>query len=206
MNEFGKDFWNERWDSNDIAWDMGSVSAPLKAYIDSISSDENKYLKILIPGCGNAYEAEYLHDLGFRNVYIVDFAEKALAEFSKRVPGFPKDHLICDDFFTLEEKGFDLILEQTFFCAIHPSLRNAYAKKMSELLAPGGRLVGLLFNDPKLNFDNPPFRGDAEMYRAIFNPYFALNKLEAAYNSIKPRAGRELFVNFQRKETTSSDA
>jgi SAM-dependent methyltransferase len=206
MNEFGKAFWNERWDSNDIAWDMGSASAPLKAFIDSIDSDENKYLKILIPGCGNAYEAEYLHTKGFRNVYIVDFAKKALAEFSKRVPGFPKDHLICGDFFELEEKGFDLILEQTFFCAIPPSLRHAYAKKMNELLLPGGKLVGLLFNDPKLDFESPPFGGDAETYRAIFNPYFALNKLEAAYNSIKPRAGRELFVNFQRKETTSSDA
>ncbi|MDQ3109946.1 MAG: TPMT family class I SAM-dependent methyltransferase [Bacteroidota bacterium] len=206
MNEFGKDFWNERWDSDDIAWDMGSPSEPLKAYIDSIHSNENKYLKILIPGCGNAYEAEYLNAKGFRNVYIVDFAEKALKEFSNRVPGFPKDHLICGDFFELKEGGFDLVLEQTFFCAIHPMLRHAYAKKMYELLAPEGKLVGLLFNDPKLNFENPPFGGDAEMYRAIFHPYFTFDKFEAAYNSIKPRAGRELFINLHRKDKTASDA
>jgi SAM-dependent methyltransferase len=206
MTEFGKDFWNERWDSGDIGWDMGSPSAPLKEYIDAIDSNENKYLKILIPGCGNAYEAEYLNEKGFRNVYIVDFAKKALAEFSKRVPGFPKDHLICGDFFELEENNFDLILEQTFFCAINPSLRKAYAKKMYELLAPGGRLVGLLFNDPKLNFESPPFYGDEEIYRAIFSPYFTFDKLEAAYNSIKPRAGRELFINLHRKDKTADHA
>jgi SAM-dependent methyltransferase len=206
MTDFGKDFWNERWDSNDIAWDMGSPSTPLKEYIDAIDSDEAKYMKILIPGCGNAYEAEYLHDKGFRNVYIVDFAKKALSEFSNRVPGFPKDHLLCADFFELEEKGFDLIIEQTFFCAINPVLRNAYAKKMYELLAPGGRLVGVLFNDPKLGFEYPPFGGNEATYRTIFSPYFTLDKFETAYNSIKPRAGRELFINLHRKDKTAEHA
>jgi methyl halide transferase len=201
--EFGKDFWNERWNSNDIAWDMGSPSTPLKEYIDTI---ENKNRKILIPGCGNAYEAEYLHEKGFHRVYIIDFAEKALKEFSNRVPSFPKDHLLCGDFFEMTEKGFDLIIEQTFFCAVNPALRNAYAKKMFELLAPNGRLVGLLFNDPKLNFEQPPFGGNEEMYRAIFSPYFTFDKFETAYNSIKPRAGRELFINLHRKDKTADHA
>ena len=200
MNEFGKAFWNERWERDDIAWDMGSPSRPLKEYLDSINTDQNKYLKILVPGCGNAYEAEYLHEKGFRNVYIIDFAKKALAEFSNRVPGFPKEHLICGDFFELKENGFDLIIEQTFFCAINPGLRNAYAMKMFELLSPDGRLVGLLFNDPELKFDKPPFGGDEQMYRAIFSPYFTFNKFEAAYNSINPRAGRELFIHLRRRD------
>ncbi len=206
MKDFGKDFWNERWKQGDTGWDMGAPSTPLKEYIDTIESNENKYLKILIPGCGNAYEAEYLNARGFRNVYVVDFAEKALNGFSKRVPGFPKDHLICDDFFKLEEKDFDLVLEQTFFCAINPNLRNAYAKKMFELLNQKGKIVGLLFNDPNLNYENPPFYGDENIYKTIFSPYFTFEKMEPAYNSISPRAGRELFINFRKRETSFENA
>lgn len=200
QNKFGKDFWSDRWAKNETGWDMGSPSTPLKEYIDTLDSNEQKYLKILIPGCGNAYEAEYLNAKGFRNVYVIDFAEKALQEFSKRVPGFPKDHLICGDFFEMTEKDFDLILEQTFFCAINPVLRKNYAEKMYELLSPNGKLVGLLFNDPNLTFENPPFGGNEEMYRAILSPYFTFNKFEPAYNSITPRAGRELFINLHRKD------
>ena len=39
-----------------------------------------------------------------------------------------------------------LILEQTFFCAITPSLRLNYVMKVYRLVTDGGSLVGLLFN------------------------------------------------------------
>jgi SAM-dependent methyltransferase len=163
--------------------------------------ETDKDLKILIPGCGNAYEAEYLFRKGFTRVSVVDYAKKALEDFSKRVPEFPKEHLICADFFELEgPRYWNLILEQTFFCAIDPSLREKYAKKMYGLLAPAGRLVGLLFNDPKLNLESPPFLGSEAEYREIFKPYFSFSKLETATNSISPRAGRELFINFRKRE------
>jgi SAM-dependent methyltransferase len=203
-NKFGKDFWSDRWKKEETSWDMGSVSTPLKEYIDSITNDRNKYLKILIPGCGNAYEAEYLNAQGFRNVYVIDFAKEAIEQFTKRVPGFPKGHLICGDFFEMSEKNFDLILEQTFFCAINPVMRTRYAEKMFELLSPKGHLVGLLFNDPELGTDpetsGPPFGGDEKLYKAILGPYFTFDKFEPAYNSIPPRAGRELFINLHRKD------
>lgn len=39
-----------------------------------------------------------------------------------------------------------VLMEQTFFCAINPSLRKDYVAKMHELLAPNGKLVGVLFD------------------------------------------------------------
>jgi SAM-dependent methyltransferase len=189
-------YWNERWTKQETGWDLGSPSTPLKEFIDTLT---DKSVRILIPGCGNAYEAEYLHQQGFTNVYVVDFAPKAIEEFSQRVPSFPKEHLVCGDFFALEEKDFAIILEQTFFCAIDPSMRKRYAEKMYALLAPGGELTGLLFNDPNLGFENPPFGGNPEEYRTVFSPYFNFEKFETAYNSIPPRAGRELFIRLRKK-------
>lgn len=194
MENLSDEFWNNRYKTNDFGWDIGDVSEPLKKYIEQL---DNKELKILIPGAGNAYEAEFLFKLGFKNVYVLDFAEAPLKNIKKRLPEFPNHQLIQQDFF--EHKGqYDLIIEQTFFCAINPTLRSKYVQHMHELLAPNGKLVGLMFNDV-LNLDKPPFGGNKEEYQQLFASTFDIKKMEPCYNSIKPREGRELFVMMQHK-------
>ena len=189
-----KSFWVERYAKGETGWDIGSVSEPLKAYIDQIT---NKELAILVPGAGNAYEAEYLWQSGFRNLVVIDIAEAPLELFSKRVPDFPKQNLICTDFF--EHRGkYDLIIEQTFFCAISPDDRLKYAQKCHELLKKKGKLVGLLFDFP-LTEAGPPYGGDFASYKIIFADYFDFRSFAPCYNSIKPRLGRELFFIFEKK-------
>lgn len=185
-----KQFWENRYRSNDFGWDLGQVSPPLKAYFDGLT---NKDQKILIPGAGNSYEAEYLYQKGFSRVFVCDLAPSALQNLKTRCPHFPEKHLIEGDFFNLQEGDFDLIIEQTFFCAIHPSLRRPYFETMHRLLKPGAKLCGLLFNDT-LNSDHPPFGGSAEEYRPLFQDLFSILHFETCYNSIAPRANRELFM------------
>lgn len=189
-----KEFWSTRWETGETQWDAGSPTAPLAGYIESL---EDRDLHILIPGCGSGYEAELLWSKGFHHVYVVDIAEIPLQRFHERNPDFPKDQLICADFFTLDKK-FDLVLEQTFYCAIPPTMRDQYVAKMAEIIRPGGKLVGLLFNFP-LTEEGPPFGGSEEEYRVRFAPFFELNILQPALNSIKPRLGRELWFEFTRK-------
>ena len=71
-------------------------------------------------------------------------------------------------------------------------------KKMHELLNPGGKIAGLLFNFP-LTEKGPPFGGSIEEYKSLFSGAFKLKILEKAYNSIKPRANKELFFIFDKK-------
>ena len=96
------------------------------------------------------------------------------------------------------EKKYDLIIEQTFFCALNPSLRDKYVEKMHELLNPKGKLIGLLFQFP-LTEEGPPFGGSENEYIKLFSNNFKIRTLETAYNSIKPREGRELFFIFEKK-------
>ena len=187
-----KEFWDQRWAEGNTGWDMGQVSPPLKAYIDQL---KDKSLRILIPGCGNAYEAEYLWEKGFYNTFIVEISQGAINSFTNRYPDFPKDHIFHTDFFELNET-FDLVLEQTFFCAIHPSKREDYANKMWEIIKPGGKLVGLLFDFPLDS--GPPFGGSEQEYRRYFESKFSVEIMETAHNSIQPRAGREFFILMQR--------
>lgn len=191
--DLSANFWDNRYQSNDIGWDLGTISPPLKAYFDQLT---NLDLKILIPGGGNSYEAEYLFDKGFKNVYVVDLSQTALDNLKNRVPDFPSSNLILNNFFDLDQT-FDLIIEQTFFCAINPSLRADYAKKASDILNVNGKVAGLLF-DAVLNTTHPPFGGSKTEYLGYFTPYFDIKIMDASYNSIKPRAGRELFFIIQK--------
>ena len=186
--------WNQRYITNNIGWDIGYISTPIKEYIDQIS---NKKIKILIPGCGNAHEAEYLYKNGFKNIFLVDFSKKALDNFNKRIIDFPKENLICKDFFDVDGK-YDLIIEQTFFCAISKDLRPVYAKKVHSLLSDNGKLVGLLFNAPMYE-DHPPFGGTKDEYSSYFNPFFNFKVFKSCENSISARNGKELFINLIKK-------
>ena len=188
-------YWSNRYKSAETGWDTGQITTPLKTYFDQLT---NKDLRILIPGAGNSYEAEYLFKQGFKGVYVCDFASEPLKNLKKRCPAFDSSHLLRADFFKLGGSHFDLVVEQTFFCALHPSLRHEYFIKMSELLTPGGRLAGVLFDD-QLNNDKPPFGGRMEEYPGYFEDLFDVHTYEKCYNSIPPRAGREIFINLVKK-------
>jgi SAM-dependent methyltransferase len=194
LEDLSADYWNNRYLTNNFGWDVGYPSTPLSEYFKQLT---DKNLSILIPGAGNSYEAQLLFELGFTNVYVLDFAEKPLEDFKLRVPDFPESQLIQTDFFNYTGH-FDLIIEQTFFCALHPELRGAYTEHMYRLLKPQGEFVGLLFNDP-LNTDKPPFGGSEMEYRKLFSKLFNIIIMAPCYNSIKPRSGKELFVIMQPK-------
>lgn len=189
MNEVeSSEYWSNRYNQNQIGWDCGQITTPLKEYIDQLT---NKNLKILIPGCGNAYEGEYLWRNGFKNVFILDFAPEAIANFKKIAPDFPSENIIEKDFFDHTD-SYDIIIEQTFFCAIHPSKRKDYAEHSSRLLKENGKLIGVLFNR---DFNGgPPFGGDLTEYETLFSGLYREINIDVCYNSIKPRIGTELFI------------
>jgi len=192
--KLNSNYWENRYQNHETAWDVGEITTPLKEYIDQL---EDKSIKILIPGAGNGYELEYLMSKGFSNSYVVDFAETPLANIKNRIPNIKDGQLMHSDFFELEGQ-YDLIIEQTFFCALNPELRPAYVQKMKSLLKPEGKIAGLLFQFP-LTEVGPPFGGSKLEYVTLFSDNFDIKTLETAYNSIKPREGNELFFIFKRK-------
>lgn len=190
-----KEFWQEIYELGEMGWDIGRPSRPMAGYIEQLT---DKSLEILIPGAGNAWEAEHLFTNGFANVNVLDIAPGAIANFKDRLPGFPESQLHLQNFFN--HRGcYDLILEQTFFSALHPELREKYVAHQHGLLKEGGKLVGLLFVDP-LNEDHPPFGGNRQQYIDIFSTHFEIDKMETAHNSIEKREGRELFFICKKTE------
>ena len=186
-------YWDNRWQSSQTGWDLNGVSPPLQAYIDTVT---NKDVSILIPGCGNAYEAQYLVLKGFQNITLIDISETLVDKLRKK-PELEKVAVLHSDFFA-HHLHYDLILEQTFFCALHPSQRRNYVKHMHSLLNKNGKLTGLLF-DKIFEADGPPFGGTKQEYQDLFEPYFDILRFEPCTNSIEPRLGSELFIEFRKK-------
>lgn len=185
-NELNQNYWDERYRTGQTGWDIGYASPPLTEYIDQLP---NKNIKILIPGGGNSYEADYLLQQGFTDVTVIDISSEIIQKLQKK---YAQSVLkaVCEDFF--EHSGhYDLILEQTFFCAIDPALRPRYVQKMYELLTPGGTLAGLLFD--RSFAGGPPFGGTVDEYKDLFKDYFELKRMDLAHNSIPPRQGSEVF-------------
>jgi SAM-dependent methyltransferase len=187
-------YWNNQYLGDATGWDLGMVSPPIKAYIDQL---HNKNIRILIPGCGNAHEAAYLLEQGFTNITLIDIAPALVAKLKDQYTSNPHINIIEGDFF--EHKGtYDLIIEQTFFCAINPALRAQYVAKMKELLAPEGKIMGLLFNRT-FEQQGPPFGGSTCQYTSLFKNDFELKHFEKCYNSFDKRKDTELFILLTKK-------
>lgn len=193
-NIFDQNYWDERWQKSETGWDTGQASP---AIIHYMASYPNKNGSILIPGCGNAYEAEFLIENGFTNITLIDIAPKAVEILQQKFVDKPQVKVLCEDFFK-HTNHYDIIIEQTFFCAISPSRRKEYVEKAASLLNENGKIMGVLF-DKQFHQAFPPFGGSVAEYTSIFEPYFAIKVMHPCYNSILPRAGTEVFIHLIKK-------
>lgn len=192
-----EEYWSKRYKEGMTGWDLEEPSRPIVKYFEQV---EDKTVKILIPGAGNAYEASYLFDQGFKNINVLDVSPIPLASIKKRSPEFPDQQLIEADFFSFQG-AFDIIIEQTFFCSFPPAqeTRQHYANKMYDLLNPNGKLVGLWFDFPlKGDMVKRPFGGTEEEYLSYLSPLFEVCTFERCYNSVDSRQDKELFGIFKK--------
>ena len=131
-DSLNENFWNNRYLDNDTGWDLGAISPAIKKWFDT---KKNKDLQILIPGAGKGHEVKYGFDHGFNNIHYLDISSRAVTFFKDNCPNFPKEQILISDFFDLKKDlFFDVVIEQTFFCAISPVLRKSYVKKHMKFL------------------------------------------------------------------------
>lgn len=154
------DFWDSRFRDGVTPWDAGGVPPQLAQWLGRRSSP----LRVLIPGAGSGYEARLFAERG-HEVVAIDFSDAAI-EAAQR-----SGHRVAKaDFFAYPEKGFDLVYERAFLCALPRRLWPQWARRMAELLRPGGELAGFFYLDD--NQRGPPFgtseRGLAELRADAF--------------------------------------
>ncbi|KAI9167710.1 putative thiol methyltransferase 2 [Paramyrothecium foliicola] len=151
-------------------------------------------LTALVPGCGRGHDVLLLSAQGY-DVWGLDSSEAAIdkarenqrasegnsiyAAFDEREKG--QVNWAVGDFLASEWTAgigtegtgqFDLIFDYTFLCALPPDVRPQWAKRMTELLTPKGRLICLEFPSGKaLSEGGPPWGLWPETYEALLtNP------------------------------------
>lgn len=192
--KLSQEYWDARHRLGDTPWDIGYAAPALVHYFTS-QDLHNK--KILIPGAGLGHEAQWLAEhFPDSQITVLDISPSLIDYLENEWDAYSHIQLVCGDFF--EHQGqYDFIMEQTFFCALNPELREKYFQKMNELLVPGGRLAGLWFH---CDFDQqgPPFGGNAEDYLKECRPYFTEFYVDFRPESIAPRKEREVFMELKK--------
>jgi hypothetical protein len=69
---------------------------------------------------------------------------------------------------------------------------------MNELIAPNGKLMGVLF-DRIFEMEGPPFGGNQVEYNKLFGANFYFIHFMPCYNSYHKRANTELFILLKKK-------
>lgn len=194
-------FWENIYLENDAGWDLNGVTPVFDHISNSLHVGS-----VCIVGCGRGYDAVQFAKKGFQ-VTAVDFAPTAI-NFVKTLAKDAKvkvDALRTDIFSLTREhmNTYDYIIEQTCFCAIHPSRRQEYERLVKTILKPNGKLIGLWFPlDKILEEGGPPWGTTIEEVKSIFANGWTIEKEEFPDLSIEPRKGREKLIIF-RKENQS---
>jgi cyclopropane fatty-acyl-phospholipid synthase-like methyltransferase len=212
-----RDYWQGRFIENDTPWELGHPSSALLEAFEYLEgqgvSVDGK--RVLSPGCGRGSDAIALAERGAR-VVAVDWSPVAVEDIQARYRRLShirgNVEVEAGDFFTLKPRPVDIVAEHTFFCAIDPTARERYVKRIAEWLVPGGYLVGNFFvlsEEEALALrglsltqsgEGPPFATTAEKLRALMEDRFDEVLLRPALNSEPDRRpGMEWIGIFRRR-------
>ncbi len=185
------DFWCKRFGEGITPWDAGCVP---NAFADFVVRQPAP-LDTLIPGCGSAWEARHLVDLGWP-VTALDFSPVAVAT-ARAVLGTAAVDLVCADFFTFSpDRPYQLLYERAFLCALPRKLWAEWGRRVAELLPTGGLLAGYFFicDQPM----GPPFGILPGQLDELLAPNFTRIEDTAVDDSIPVFAGRERWQVWRR--------
>ena len=187
--EYSRADWQDHYESNDLGWDLGQVAPP---FVKLWEEEKLPVGKALVPGCGRGHEVIFLAENGFE-VTAIDFSKGAVTYLERALEERNlSGRVLHQDFFGLDNSHdgvYDLVLEQTFFCAIAPRQRQDYVRNVTRILKPGGMLVGLFYNTDKEG--GPPYNTTREDIKVNFAKNFKIQELHKTTLSAEQRKDKE---------------
>ena len=144
------EFWELRYGAHFAPWDAGRVPAQLGEFIARSRGPR----RVLVPGCGSAWDVRCFAEHGW-DVLGIDFSRSALEE-ARRILGPQSGRVREGDFFQpIAGTPFEVVYERAMLCALPRRLWRDWARRMGELVEPGGVLAGFFYFDDADR--GPPF-------------------------------------------------
>lgn len=187
------EFWDSRYRDACTPWDAGGVPEDFARWLEVAPQPG----RILIPGCGSAYEAAALAHRGWP-VEAIDYSPSAVARARTQLG--PWGNLVREaDFFAFDfAERYPVVYERAFLCALPPRLWADYAKRMAELIAPGGSLLGYFFVAPE-GERGPPFPIAEERLQELLAGHFERLEDRASCAPLPVFGGRERWQIWRRR-------
>jgi SAM-dependent methyltransferase len=186
------DFWETRYQDRFTPWDAGGVPPRLAEYVQGLGPGA----RVLIPGCGSGHEVQLLAEAGC-DVLAIDFSAAAV-ELARGNLGRHADRIVHADFFAFDLSApFDLVYERAFLCALPRKVWSDYAKRMAEVLRPGGSVAGFWFYD--VNPKGPPFGTSEPELCGLMGTAFERTVDEPVSGSIPVFEGKERWQVWRRR-------
>jgi SAM-dependent methyltransferase len=185
-------FWDERFRESFTPWDAGVTPPDLVRHLESVRGGG----RVLIPGCGSAYEARSFCERGYDTIAI-DFSEAAV-ERARALLGEWQSAVVLGDFFSYDFAGlFDIVYERAFLASLPPRMRPDYARRVAQVLRPGGKLLGFFVHgEPQRG---PPFCLKEGELRELLGENFEQTAEAAVSASIPVFEGKERWEVWARK-------
>jgi SAM-dependent methyltransferase len=198
------DWWNEIYQKGDMRWDNGGAHPLLDFLIPALKLTR---CRVLVLGCGTGHDAAWWEKRG-HIVTAVDFSHEAI-ERARSIHGERESmRWIEADVLNLPSGdsrfapgNFDIIFENTLFCAIPPGERETLVRNWYRLLSRRGRLVGLVPVMDKLA--GPPFgTSEWEMRKRLLEPTSYLKSSAQAPAQASARRARFVSLLWNREKNS----
>ena len=166
-----RDYWEQRYQTNDMPWEKGAASPGLVDFL--AANPDLKKGSVCVPGCGTGHDAREFAKAGFAT-FGFDLAPSAiqLATEKTSVAGLTANFQLADFLRDEPPQKFDWLFEHTLFCAIQPGERDDYVRAALRWLRPGGNYLAVNYLIP--DTDGPPFGTTRAEILERFAPHFEL--------------------------------
>ena len=192
-------FWQGIYDEGPPRFDLKGPSAP---FVDWLEANQPPAGRAIVPGCGFGHDVLELARRGWDAVG-VDFADTPVQSgraAAAKAGLAAKATFVQQDVLTLDQPAeYDLLFEQTCYCAIEPHRRDEYVRFAARVVKPAGTLVFVVFPVDGRS-GGPPFNIGVEEVPLRFAADFDLVRIGAPARASAPaRTGKELFAELRRK-------
>jgi thiopurine S-methyltransferase len=196
-----KNFWINAWEEGRTGFHQQNFHPKLVQYFPKLSPHEGQ--RVFVPLCGKTHDMLWLLKQGLK-VQGVELYEGAVAEFfdENNLPapkiqtdGAFKNYLLDDitisvgDIFAFPENDpFDFIYDRAALVALPEYMRKDYAKKITCLIKPQGKMLLITYEYHPEEMMAPPFSVPDEEIQKLYAEHFSIQLLE----SEKPKEGTRL--------------
>jgi len=187
-----REFWLERWQQNQIGFHQADVNKALQKFSGELGLSQGE--TVFVPLCGKSHDLAWLQQQGYRvlGVELSEIAAKTFYEEHELNPeistrdGFQSFRannieILCGDFFEMTKamlSGAHGVFDRASMIAMPPDMRVDYARKMTELLDSGARILLVTMEYPDGAMQGPPFTVPEQNVRDLYEKEFNITVLE----------------------------